>query len=514
MKTASSQTRWLAQESTRKVLRRVSSTAAVLAVLAAAIGVPVMSPEPDSGTNPALAIARADCPPDCGGGPGNGGMPSGPPGGGTEFVPPSIPAMPSYDPGRGQPPLDQNNGISIYNSAAPQPSQAAQPSQAPVQNQDGSYSRAANGEQQPVRYSEAAENQQINSDWKALQQRLSQNPDDSAQGTQNTTQQPDNNSQQRVNCDSSVPGPPPLADGWTSEVMHRQGDEQLRMGRDLARMIEYTYTPDNSEPIADLPWKPWTDQQLEAIGLSRDALRPANGLRTELLTDGQHTVMAIAGARRPDEGGLPEILGTVIPEALGEIPPELRSALDIAQRVVNAKGAGNVLVTGHSMGGGHATVIAEKLGIGAVTFQSEGPGARVFQQLGINPCEAWDQAAQGQIVHYAYGEDPLATLTAQIGAHTPYGKTYFVQEFNPGPDEAPVGSIGRTHDIATVGNSLATMLQWQIPLPPSTVLSPGPLSGLIQLAGPFVGPALIQLDNAGVLNPPAPPPPAGDDGGE
>lgn len=175
MKIASSQTRWLAQESTRKVLRRASSTAAVLAVLAAAIGVPVMSPQPDSGTNPVLAIARADCPPDCGGGPGNGGMPSGPPGGGTEFVPPSIPAMPSYDPGRGQPPLDQNNGISIYNSTAPQPSQAAQPSQAPVQNQDGSYNRAANGEQQPLQHN-PEQNTQPSQNWQQLSDQLNNQP--------------------------------------------------------------------------------------------------------------------------------------------------------------------------------------------------------------------------------------------------------------------------------------------------------------------------------------------------
>lgn len=120
-----------------------------------------------------MAIARADCPPDCGGGPGNGGMPSGPPGGGTEFVPPSIPAMPSYDPGRGQPPLDQNNGISIYNSAAPQPSQAAQPSQAPVQNQDGSYSRASNGEQQPINHN-APNNQELNNNWQKLSDQLNQ----------------------------------------------------------------------------------------------------------------------------------------------------------------------------------------------------------------------------------------------------------------------------------------------------------------------------------------------------
>ncbi|WP_235624697.1 hypothetical protein [Mycobacteroides abscessus] len=139
-----------------------------------------MSPQPDAGTNPVLAIARADCPPDCGGGPGNGGMPSGPPEGGTEFVPPSIPAMPSYDPGQGQPPLDQNNGISIYNSNTPQPSQAAQPSQAPSQNQDGSYNRAANGEQQPINHN-APDNQQLNQDWQKLSDQLNQQQGQSGQ---------------------------------------------------------------------------------------------------------------------------------------------------------------------------------------------------------------------------------------------------------------------------------------------------------------------------------------------
>ncbi|SKF98081.1 Uncharacterised protein [Mycobacteroides abscessus subsp. massiliense] len=190
MKVASSQTRWLAQESTRKVLRRASSSAAVLAVLAAAIGVPVMSPQPDAGTNPVLAIARADCPPDCGGGPGNGATPSGPPGGGTEFVPPSIPSMPSYDPGRGYPAPDQNNGISIYNSAAPQPSQAAQPSQAPVQNQDGTYNRAANGEQQPINHN-APSNQQLNNSWQKLSDQLN-----------NQQGQPENSQQDKQDCES------------------------------------------------------------------------------------------------------------------------------------------------------------------------------------------------------------------------------------------------------------------------------------------------------------------------
>ncbi len=165
-------TRSAAKTSTLRLLRRTASAAAVVAVVAAAVAVPITAPEPTPGSAPmVIAIARADCPPDCG--PGGGGTPSGPPGGGTEFVPPSMQSMPAYEPGRGQPPMDQNNGISIYNSATPQPSQAAQPSQAPAQNQDGSYNRAANGEQQPINH-DAPSNQGINQDWQNLSNRLNQ----------------------------------------------------------------------------------------------------------------------------------------------------------------------------------------------------------------------------------------------------------------------------------------------------------------------------------------------------
>ncbi|CPT30067.1 Hypothetical protein ERS075534_00769 [Mycobacteroides abscessus] len=161
-------TRSFAKASPCRLLRRASSAVAVLAVTATAIGMPVIAPETTDGASSVVAIARADCPPDCG--PGGGGTPTGPPGGGTEFVPPSVPSMPSYDASRGQPPLDQNNGISIYNSAAPQPSQAAQPSQA---NQNGTYTRAANGEQQPIQHS-PEQNTQPSNDWQNLSSQLNQ----------------------------------------------------------------------------------------------------------------------------------------------------------------------------------------------------------------------------------------------------------------------------------------------------------------------------------------------------
>lgn len=196
-----------AKASTLRLLRRTASAGIVIAVVAAAIAVPVTAPEPTADSAPmVIAIARADCPPDCG--PGGGGTPSGPPGGGTEFVPPSMPAMPSYEPGRGQPPLDQNNGISIYNSAAPQPSQAAQPSQAPIQNQDGTYNRAANGEQQPINHN-APNNQQLNSDWQKLSDQLNPNQTGQQPGQHSSSEERSDQSDdsektlKRVACDGT-----------------------------------------------------------------------------------------------------------------------------------------------------------------------------------------------------------------------------------------------------------------------------------------------------------------------
>ncbi|WP_165610855.1 RNase A-like domain-containing protein [Mycobacteroides chelonae] len=209
--------------------------------MAAAIGLPIITPDPAPGTGSMMAIARADCPPDCGGGPGNGGMPSGPPGGGTEFVPPSMPAMPSYEPGRGRPPFDQNNGISIYNSAAPQPSQAAQPSHAPVQNQDGSYTRAANGEQQPVNYNNAPNNQQLNSDWQNLSNQLNQQqnqPAQQQQPTQNNGQQDqtqNNQQDKKQTCESvqaSVSDQFPNLLEYTEEEISQAQQRQEQVDRD------------------------------------------------------------------------------------------------------------------------------------------------------------------------------------------------------------------------------------------------------------------------------------------
>ena len=88
----------------------VAGVVAVLMFSASGLGLGWFSPA-------TVPQARAACPPDCGGPGGS----DGPPGGGQMFQPPSQggPQMPDYQGGINQAPLDQNNGISIYNTQAP-----------------------------------------------------------------------------------------------------------------------------------------------------------------------------------------------------------------------------------------------------------------------------------------------------------------------------------------------------------------------------------------------------------
>ncbi|MFP9048460.1 hypothetical protein, partial [Enterococcus faecalis] len=89
--------------------------------------------------------AHAQCPPDCGGG-SNGSGSYGPDA--SQFQPPQMPGqMPDYQGGINQPPLDQNNGISIYNSGSPQAPQQVPGQQAGQQPQQAQ--QPAHGTQIP-----------------------------------------------------------------------------------------------------------------------------------------------------------------------------------------------------------------------------------------------------------------------------------------------------------------------------------------------------------------------------
>ncbi|MFT8180668.1 N-acetylmuramoyl-L-alanine amidase [Mycobacteroides chelonae] len=185
-------------------LRRAS---AVLAVAVLAIGGAKVASDhavPGSGFS-TVQTAAADPTGPTGGPGGDGGM------NGSQFQPPGLPPQqPDYQGGVNQPPLDQNSGISIYNTGSPgQQVPGQQGGQQPQQ----SWDQPAHGTQIPDYSTAPGYTQgpgQSNPDYQAPQQNSPQQPQQGnqnqqpQQGTQNQqpsqapsqTQQPDQNDQQ------------------------------------------------------------------------------------------------------------------------------------------------------------------------------------------------------------------------------------------------------------------------------------------------------------------------------
>jgi len=123
-------------------LRRASALVAIVALAVGGAKVVDDHTLPGSGFS-AVATVAAD--------------PTGPPGptggmdggmNGSQFQPPQMPSsMPDYQGGNNQPPLDQNSGISIYNSGNPQAPQQVPGQQAGQQPQQAQ--QPAHGSQVP-----------------------------------------------------------------------------------------------------------------------------------------------------------------------------------------------------------------------------------------------------------------------------------------------------------------------------------------------------------------------------
>ncbi|QCH23420.1 phospholipase A2 [Mycobacteroides salmoniphilum] len=125
-------------------------------------------------------------------GPTGGGGMTGPPGGGSQFQPPgSPPQQPDYQGGINQPPLDQSNGISIYNTGAQDaPQQVGQ--QAGQQPQQ-SWDQPAHGTQPPDYSTPPGYTQgpgQPNPDFQAPQQQSPQGQQPQQGPSQAPSQQP------------------------------------------------------------------------------------------------------------------------------------------------------------------------------------------------------------------------------------------------------------------------------------------------------------------------------------
>ncbi|MBF9315214.1 hypothetical protein HA135_00255 [Mycobacteroides chelonae] len=213
--------------------QKATATAGVVAVLmfsASGLGLGWFTPA-------TVPQAHAACPPDCGGG---GGL-DGPPGGGQMFQPPSQggPQMPDYQGGINQPPLDQNNGISIYNTQAPSAGNNGANGPSGQQGPQQGWDQPAHGTQIPDYQTATPYTQgpgKPNPDFNGGQADPGTNPGSqggqSNQGVQQPAQQPQQAPQQQPGQNQ----PPQNNSGQQPNEQPQQSDQQKI--DDLTRQLQ------------------------------------------------------------------------------------------------------------------------------------------------------------------------------------------------------------------------------------------------------------------------------------
>ncbi|WP_101927171.1 MULTISPECIES: hypothetical protein [Luteimonas] len=205
------------------------------------------------------------------------------------------------------------------------------------------------------------------------------------------------------------------------------GTQAQPLDVDFMRMSYATY---EDGPQTVCGWTEVGQQELEALGWNPDVQLdvPGSQFRAEVFTDGQgNYVLAYRGTESqgapltgPDwETNYAQGSGLETDE-FDRLAPQV--AQEFAQTLGQFDAAGaptNLAITGHSQGGGLATVGSLMTGIPAVTFDASGLHPDTFDRLGLDMTAAREIAGDGQIRRYSMFEDVLTQLQEALPATAP-----------------------------------------------------------------------------------------------
>lgn len=194
------------------------------------------------------------------------------------------------------------------------------------------------------------------------------------------------------------------------------GTQGRQVDVDLMRMSLATYEGGTQ---AICGWTTLDNEQLQAAGMDPGRLDvPGSQFKATVFTDGQgNYVLAFRGTQ---EGAADWM--TNFAQGTGQVTDEFdRLAPQAAQEFARAFGERgvdadgnpaytNLAITGHSQGGGLATVASAVTGIPAVTFDPSGVHDRTLQRLGLDGGQFRQQAEGGQVRRYSMQEDALTQV--------------------------------------------------------------------------------------------------------
>lgn len=222
------------------------------------------------------------------------------------------------------------------------------------------------------------------------------------------------------------------AGGPTFESQVRGQDAQA-IDIELAQICQDVY---DANGTGTGTWNRVGDAQLSAAGIDPASLEnPETGFRAAVYTDGDgRYVLAYAGSN-----DVQDWINNAR-QGIGWDAEQYDQAVQLAQQVDAAFGAdGNLVITGHSLGGGLAATAALATDTAAVTFNAAGVHDDTLRSLGLDPAQARADAEGGLIRRYNIGGEILTAAQEDVWVvnNLPDAPGHEITLDDPAPPQAP-----------------------------------------------------------------------------
>lgn len=174
----------------------------------------------------------------------------------------------------------------------------------------------------------------------------------------------------------------------------------------LAKLMRDVYDYDRNGRQEGIPgWRPMQPDELRGVGIDPNQLSSAtNGLKSVIYTDdhGRH-VLAFSGTDEPKDWL------TNLRQGLGFEDAQYNQAIAVARQAKAAFGQ-DLVITGHSLGGGLAVAAAYAADAPAVTFNASGVHSKTLDRIGLDRDAVVRDAESGNVRRYAVDNEILTGL--------------------------------------------------------------------------------------------------------